>query len=174
MGAIGVLHAGVGFLLGPFGLWMAWRFDASVLSGPEFNASVERALEGVPEAERSKFDIVQFQHIVDSRPFRLILSGLAGFGILFNGIQVFLCSRLIRARRDEVRAFVVLMVVYAAYTHLLPKLLSGESELAQSFSAAWGVGNMGLSILLFTYYWLWGPLLAVLGSIRVETKNGQP
>ena len=55
------------------------------------------------------------------------------------------------------------MVVYALYSHVLPTLIIGEAEWQMAFGAAWGLGNIGLSLMLVTYFWLWGPALALVG-----------
>lgn len=55
--------------------------------------------------------------------------------------------------------------MYALYSQLLPILAVGEPELEVTFAAAWGVGNMGLDLLLVTCFWLWEPALALVGGI---------
>ncbi|MFO1524121.1 MAG: hypothetical protein U1G05_19265 [Kiritimatiellia bacterium] len=164
---------GIGLMLGPFSLWMAWRFANPSSQGAELNAAIEQALRDMPEtarAEAAGLDMTQMHRIMASRSFRAFLIGLTMLGVAFNVAMCLLCSRLARARSDALWAFVLLMGAYALYAYVLPMVFLFQSEMALSLGAAWGVGNMGVGLLLITYFWLWGPLLVIVGRGRLDAS----
>jgi hypothetical protein len=166
-GVIGLLHVGLGLLVGPLGWWMAWRLSPAALEQPEVRGEIERELKEAPEAWRSNaghLDMAELRHIMTSPSFRVLASGMAVLGVAFNLVLAYLCWRLVRGPLGGLRPFLILMIGFASYVYLLPWGVVNTSPLASTFAAAWGVGNMGLAPVLFTRYWLWGTILVVAGT----------
>jgi hypothetical protein len=166
-GVIGLLHVGLGLLLGPLGWWMAQRLTPATLEQPEVRAEIEKELKAAPETwgEGAKhLDMAELRHIMTSQSFRVLVSGMVLLGVAFNLVFAYLCWRLLRRPSGGFRLFLVLMVGFALYVYLLPRVVVATSALGLTVAAAWGVGNMGLAPLLFSRYWLWGTILVVAGT----------
>ena len=167
VGFVGLVHISLGLLLGPLGWWASWRLTPSALENPEVCRAIEEAVKEMPEASRAgggQPDMAELSRIVTSRSFRLLVSGMALLGLAFNGSIAWLCWGFARGSLEGLRPFLILMAGFALYMYGLPRLPVPESQLGLTVGAAWGVGNMGLAAFFFTYYWLWGPMLAVAGT----------
>jgi hypothetical protein len=117
--------------------------------------------------------MAEIRQIAASRRFRVVLSILTALGAAFNVGLAVLCFRFTRGRPEGLRMFALLMGAYFVYSHVLPKLLPSESGISTTVAAAWGVGNMGMSLMLVTYYWLWGPILAAAGARRRNDRAAE-
>jgi hypothetical protein len=166
-GIVGLTHIGFGFLLGPLGWWMAWRLTPSALEAPAVREEIERALKDMPEASREdhgRFDVAELSGIVTTRSFRVLVCSEALLGVGFNVGVAYLSWRFARGALIGVRPFVILMAGCATYLYVVPRLVVWESPFGSAVAAAWGVGNMGLAPFFLTYFWLWGPILVVVGT----------
>ena len=141
----------------------------SELSDPErLCKAVERRM-SMSEAECqqlvSKFDGPRMREIMSSGWFRFFYWSFVSFGVIFNVCLVVAGLRLLRGGNPGgVGLLIVLMLVFAAHTRVLPASLTEDEEWALPFGAAWGIGNMGTSLMLVTRVWIWGPIAVVLAT----------
>jgi hypothetical protein len=166
VGITALLHAGLGLFAGLSMMFVVPRIDPEEFNRRDFTQTFER----MPEELRtggSKFDSSVMPKIISSREFRLFFYLMASFGLAYNAALVFLGYLFLRVRPKAVWPFICLMLLYPAYFHGLPRIFPWSSDLASPFAAAWGVGNMGLGLILFTYFWLWGPVLALVARGKI-------
>jgi hypothetical protein len=165
VGFIGMVHAILGLAIG---LKAMWSFDPSALD----DRDVARAtLSAAPDTQKETPRInAALAEIIPSARFRLCFYSFATFGLLFNVLLALACCRLLQARAGGLGILLSLTIAYALYSYALPKLIRGTPESPEwfAFAGAWGIGNSGL-IMMGTYFWLWGPALALVGrGIRLS------
>jgi hypothetical protein len=186
VGLLAVILAILGLVLGLYSLLAVPRMDPSVFTNrkKEIDERIQKSLEALPEETRpdaSPFDPSVMPRIVSSAAFHAFFYTMTALGLVFNGVLLLAGARLFRVRADWVGPFVALMLAYAVYWHALPllsrvtgrrPLITPSPEWTLSLGAAWGVGNFGLFPMVLTYFWLWGPILVLLGR-AMRTKPSQ-
>ena len=163
VGIVALLHVVLGFILAFASIAFVSPFHFSHLD----EASMIKQMEMLPDALKqiaSEFGLSQILDIISSSEVRVYYWTMILLGFVFNGTLLLIGYQFVCAKLNLLWYFVGLMVCYLGYTIGFQILVSPESDAALKFSAAWGVGNMGLHLLVLTHFWLWGPLLAVFGA----------
>ncbi len=121
--------------------------------------------------EETQEVISKLPEIVASNEFSNYFWSMITFGVITNMLLLYFGYKLLKTNHIFAWYYIVLMAASYSYMHFIPSLFSTESDRAFAFGAAWGIGNMGVSLLLYTHFWLWGPFLAFLGLIAYHTSH---
>jgi hypothetical protein len=91
---------------------------------------------------------------------------MSSFGLLLNATLMFLGYLFVRLRPRGIWPFVLWIVLVAVYANGLPRIIRYMwwPDIAFHFAAAWGVGNVGLALILLSYFWIWGPVLTLIAA----------
>jgi hypothetical protein len=169
VGVVGILHAIIGLLASVMMFFVVPKMDKMDPSiyKEKMSEAMKPMLEKMTEEERKGAEGInsKMHEIMTSEGFKSFFYSFSAVGLIFNVALIVVGYQLISLRSRSVRIFVGLMVFYFAYTHGLPRILgsgSGVSDWKMNFDAAWGVGNLGIGLMLTSYYWLWGSLLALI------------
>jgi hypothetical protein len=165
---VAMLHGVVGLVFAGWGVVLSTKPPTfSDVSDPERLCDSADRVMGLSREEcrqlASRFDASRMRDITSSRPYRAFLWSFVALSMMFDLGLLLASGRLLRAENaGAVRLFVGLMIVFAVYTHVLPAMIPEDEQWSVPFGAAWGVGNMGLGLMLITRIWLWGPIALVL------------
>jgi hypothetical protein len=166
VGLAATLHAIGGLAIGV--LSVAWfaaldpdRLDDATLGDPCDPAVVrDRMSKEECRAMMDGFDAAAMRKDMASPAFRRSYAGFVAFGILVNVCLLYV-GRLLWKAQPRGAAWLAgvsaALVGYWCVFRLVP-----ETGWGLSVAAATGIGNMGLAPLIFTWFWLWGPALAVV------------
>ena len=175
IGIIALFHALLGLMIGLVLLVVVPKINSSqILNDPSFKEKISRHMGELSEEEKSeidKFDMSEIVKIMDSKGFRSIFKMLAIGGLIFNILFAFVGFQMIRLRPNMLIPFIILMCIAGLYFHVFPKTISWETEFAKQFAGAWGIGNFGVVLLLLSYFWVWGPVLALLSCRLIKEKS---
>ena len=170
VGVIAAIHSTIGLVFGLGSLiLLPGNFDSAMFDNPDVKEQIEEALQSMPEDERpdaQDLDFAQMADMMNSSAFLKFFYALTLLGIVFNVLLAFIGNRLFQYHFASIGPFVFLMLAYALYLFLLPIAIDSmlDPDTTLKFAGAWGVGNIGLSMMLLTYFWFWGPLLALYAS----------
>lgn len=170
VGVIAAIHSTIGLVFGIGSLFLLpGNFDAAMFENPDVKEQIEEAIQSMPENERPNIqdlDFAQMADMMNSSEFLQFFYALTLLGIVFNVFLAFIGNRLFQYHFASIGPFVFLMLSYALYLFLLPIAIDSilDPDTTLKFAGAWGVGNIGLSMMLLTYFWFWGPLLALYAS----------
>jgi len=115
--------------------------------------------------EETQEVLSKLPEIVASNEFSEFYWSMITFGVIANILLLYFGFRLLKNNYLFAWYYIALMAASYSYMHFVPSLFATESDQAFAFGAAWGIGNMGISLLLYTHFWIWGPLLAFIGLI---------
>jgi hypothetical protein len=140
-------------------------------SDPQFLQFLEGNQEGGNEEVMKVMS--QMSSIVSSFEFKAFFWCFFSLGLAVNLALLFISYQLIRVNQKYVRWYLGLMLFSVFYIYGAPwfTAINPESMLSLQFSAAWGIGNMGLNLYLLTYFWFWAPLLLLLVTIITKNHN---
>lgn len=175
LGVTLIVFSVIGFLLGLIGLGGL----SHLVSTPLDRAELAKFLSEAPEELRSAtsaLDDPTVERLFQSPRFRLFGYVMLGLGFVCNSILLYLGVLIIRGDVAAVWPFALLMSGEAAYLYGAPLLLvlfDERSDMALEFGGAWGIGNMGLSLVFLTYFWLWAPVVAILAWKFMESGESQ-
>jgi hypothetical protein len=166
VGIAAILLAVVGILSGGFTAFIMMTADVERLSEQSL---VERLPEQLRrEAESAKFQVARIRMIISAPAFKVFFYSMVLFGLAFNSVLLAVGYSLTRIRAGGIWPFIALMVLFAVYVNGLPRIIDTGSRDAQiHFGAAWGAANLGLAPILLSYFWIWGPVLALLSRGRI-------
>lgn len=173
VGHVGMVHAIAGFILSVFVLFTPE--PASLVGERALVLGLQQAARIMDEAllaEATPRSPHRLLEVVSTSEFRSYVLWFAAFGAGLTGLLVFACRSLVRSEMAGTGFFLVLMGVNAVYVLGLPVLLAEHAEPVTA-ATAWGIGNLGLSPMMVSYYWLWGPLLVLL-VVALEPRGGEP
>lgn len=179
IGIIALFHALLGLMIGLALLVIVPKINSSqILNDPRFKEKISKHMDELSEelseeekSEIDKFDMSEIVKIMDSEGFRSIFKMLAIGGLIFNILFAFVGFQMIRLRPNMLIPFIILMCIAGLYFHVFPKTISWETEFAKQFAGAWGIGNFGVVLLLLSYFWVWGPVLALLSCRLIKEKS---
>lgn len=162
-GIVAMIFGIIGLLAGFFSM-----MSLSVMSSAKFTAQdlkhytseVISRLPSESRQEAASFDASRLQKIMATKEFKRFAYGMSTFDVIFNLLMIFLSFQLANIRVEGILPFLILMLIFCLYITVFPWVMV-KSHLAMPFSAAWGVGNMGVSLVFITYFWLWGPAVVV-------------
>lgn len=165
LGIILVLISSLGILMGSFSLFSVSPAAQSHLNEADFNRSMQNMQQTMDEPVAGvRFEDVQ--RTMASPEFKKYLYGMAGFGFLIN---LLLLASGVLLIRENAKGYwivagtsIVLSLYWYGMTHSFCEVEADLAGKMDPFSAAWGVGNMGVALLPFSYFWIWGPVLAGL------------
>ena len=123
--------------------------------------------------EETQEVISKLPEIVASNEFSDFFWSMITFGVITNILLLYFGYKLLKTNHMFAWYYIALMAASYSYMHFIPPLFSTESDRAFAFGAAWGIGNMGVSLLLYTHFWFWGPLLAFIGLITYHASHNK-
>lgn len=171
VGGISIFYALVGFAAAIFSITAFNHID-----NVDFASSENEVYLGDTHGKDREIAIKALSRlpgIVDSFEFKafywsfLIISTSINLLLFYTGYQ------LLRNRLIYIKLFIALLILSLMYLYGAPLLLglNPESMLALQFGGAWGIGNMGLSIHLYTYFLFWGLTIVSIGSYTYKNHN---
>ncbi len=170
IGVIAAIHSTIGLVFGLGSLFLLpGNFDPEMFESPEVQQQIEEALQAMPEEERPDsrdLDFSQMADMMNSPEFLQFFYALTIVGIIFNILLAYIGNRLFQYQFSSIGHFVYLMLAFALYLFLLPIIINSmlDPDTALKFSGAWSIGNFGQIVMLATYFWFWGPLVALYAS----------
>lgn len=170
-GGLSLTYALLGIVLASFSILSLEHLDTM-----DFNEALKDhdATESTYLSDEETQEVIsKLPEIVASNEFREFYWGMIFFGVIINILLLYLGYQLFKNNHMFAWFYIALMVASYSYMHLVPSLFATESDRALAFSAAWGIGNMGVSLLLYTHFWLWGPFLAFIGLITHYTNHNK-
>jgi hypothetical protein len=166
VGVAAMLLAVMGILSGGFTAFIVMTVDFKQVSEQAFAERLPEKLRR--SAEGAKFELLRIRKIISAPEFKLFFYSMALFGLAFNGVLLSIGYSLTRIRAHGIWLFIALMVLFAVYVNGLPRIIDTGSPDAQiHFAAAWGAANVGLAPVLLSYFWIWGPVLALIARGRI-------
>jgi len=170
-GVLSLVYAVLGLALAAFSI-----SNLDHLKTMDFSEKlIEHHLDEVPEEEKEDATemLSKLPEIVASFEFKAFYWSMITLGIIVNLLLIYIGYQLLKSRHKYIWWFIGLMAFCIAYMYGAPMFLVSESILALTFSAAWGIGNMGISLLLYTYFWLWAPLLIIVAAIAHHKSHNK-
>lgn len=164
LGVVLVLISSIGLLMGSMALLSVSPATQSNMNEAAYNTAMQNMQQDMKETpDNISYD--DFQRTMDSPEFKRYVFGMAGFGFLLNLLLLVSSILLIR---ESPKGFYVMAGAGAAvgiYWHGMTSFaFDGRidpNNAMDPLAAAWGVGNMGLVLLELSYFWIWGPLVAI-------------
>lgn len=161
IGSISLIHAMIGIVLIIFSI-----FTFSDFEDPGFTIALNEQAIDSNDKETNKA-LSSLPNIVKSNEFKIFYWSITSFGFITNILLFYFGYHLIKAKAKYkyALAYIALMGITYVFVHEAPALIIQHESYMLSFGAAWGIGNMGISLMLYTHFWLWGPALALIGII---------
>ena len=173
IGGLSLIHALAGIAFAAFSINSVNvnDFENIDFSDPQFSRHLENDQE--QDKEEAMAVISKMPEIVVSFEFKAFYWCFILLGLIINLLLLFISYQLIQFNLKFIKWFIGVMLFAISYVYCAPWLIAAESEsmLALQFAAAWGIGNIGLSLHLLTYFWLWAPLLVLIGVIIINNHN---
>jgi len=163
VGSISLIHATIGIILILFSIFTFTNFEE-----PDFTQALNDQVtknDIVLNDEETNEALSNLPNIVKSSEFEIFYWGLTSFGFITNILLFYFGYQLIKAKHKFAFAYIALMGITYVCIHEAPALIFDHESYMLSFGAAWGIGNMGISLMLYTHFWLWGPVPALIGII---------
>jgi len=161
IGSISLIHAFIGIVLILFSIITQVNIETADFTQALNDQNINKSID-LSEEETSEV-LSQLPEITSSNDFNFFYWSMTTFGFITNILLIYFGYYLIKAKYKFALAYIALMGITYVYMHQAPALLTDQTNYALSFGAAWGIGNMGVSLLLVTHFWLWGPALAIIG-----------
>jgi len=163
IGSISLIHALIGIALILFSILTHVNIETADFSQALNDQNINKTID-LSEEETSNI-LSKLPEMASSNEFNVFYWSMTVFGFITNILLIYFGYKLIKAKHKFALAFIALMSVIFVYMHEVPALVSQQLNHALLFGAAWGIGNMGISLFATTYFWLWGPVLALIGII---------
>ena len=110
-------------------------------------------------------DAARVREIFASSSFWRFFYSFLTVGFAFNVTLAIAGCALWRGGPIATIPFFALMALLALHWYVVPKWLPWDPTSGLAFGAAWGVGNVGIAPVAFTFFWLWGSGLVILGVL---------
>lgn len=171
----------LGLCVGLFGLWGLSLINPNSLDDqwPEIIDSLKDS-EWLSEEDldsASNLDKATVSEMLQSPRLRLFGYLMLVLGLIFNAALFYFGYTFAKGRLGCVWAFIALLLCEAVYMYGVPYLLvllmsEGATALSLEIGGAWGIGNMGLSLILLTHFWFWGPVVALVVGKLLKPERG--
>ncbi|MFW2374806.1 MAG: hypothetical protein ACN4GM_16905 [Gammaproteobacteria bacterium] len=138
---------------------------------------IEQQMEKASELDKEQvMEILsKMPEVVISFEFKAFYWSMITLGIIINLLLLYISYQLLKLKHQYIGWFIGLMAFCISYLYGTPMLAASESSLGLAFGAAWGIGNMGIVLLLYTHFWLWAPLLLLAAIIaHYKSHNKSP
>jgi len=169
-GGLSLVYALLGITLAIFSISSLKHLETM-----DFNeAIIEQHLDKVPEKNKEDTTkmLSKIPEIVISLEFKAFYWSMITLGIIINVLLLYIGYQLLKSRHKYIWWFIGLMAFCIAYMYGAPMFVVSETVLALKFGAAWGIGNIGVSLLLYTHFWLWCPLLvSICAIVHYKSRN---
>ena len=163
IGSISLIHALIGIALILFSIVTHINIETTDFTQGLNDQNISKGID--LSEEETKNIISQLPEIASSTKFNIFYWAMTTFGFIVNVLLIYFGYKLIKGKHNFSLAFITLMIAIFVYMHEVPAIVTQLPNLALLFGAAWGVGNMGISFFLVTHFWVWGPVLALIGTI---------
>ena len=170
-GSLSLTYALLGIVFALFSIHSLGQLDTIDFNEAIKDHNVSELSDLNDEETREIFS--KLPEIVASNEFRIFYWSMITFGVIVNILLIYFGYKLLKSNHLFAWYYISLMAASYSYMYFIPSLFTTETDQAFAFSAAWGIGNMGVSLLLYTHYWLWGPIIAFIGLFAHYTSHNK-
>jgi len=160
VGAVSLIHALIGIVLILFSSLTFSDIESADFTQALTDQDIQQDID--LSDKKTKEALSELPEIVKSSEFKEFYLGMIAFGFITNMLLFYSGYQLIKENLKYVIAYMAIMGITLLYMYQVPSLIAQNSNFALSFGAAWGIGNMGISLFLFTNFWFWGPVLLLV------------
>ncbi len=173
VGIVAILHGCLGFVISFNSIAYIPPIPPSDLVNEKSfeEESWRKVLKVLDEAQKDlELDPEKFMKNNSRKKFKFYVSALVLLVIVFYVSLTYIGYQFVRFKLKFLWPFVGLMIFYLAYFFGFTQLVILLVEFSPTFVAAWILGNLGLFPVMATFFWLWGPILAILGVNGLPSK----